>query len=56
MARAKHLLRSSDMPVSEMAQALGFNSAWYFSRFFQRRVHVSATAYRKRHTMAPSML
>lgn len=49
LARAKNLLRSSDMPVADIATALGFNSTWYFTHFFQQRVHVSPSAYRKKH-------
>ena len=49
LARAKNLLRSTDMPVAEIADALGFNSTWYFTHFFQQRVHVSPSTYRKRH-------
>ena len=48
LARAKNLLRSSDMPVAEIAKALGFNSTWYFSHFFQKNTHSSPAAYRKR--------
>jgi AraC-like DNA-binding protein len=53
LARAKNLLRSTDMPISEITKSLGFNSAWYFSHFFQRRAGISAAAYRKRHRVAP---
>jgi transcriptional regulator GlxA family with amidase domain len=47
LARAKNLLRSSDMPISEIATALGFRSGWYFAHFFQKRMKISAAAYRK---------
>ena len=33
LARAKNLLKSSDMPIAEIAETLGFNSTWYFSHF-----------------------
>ena len=49
LARAKNLLASSDMPVRDIAETLGFNSTWYFSHFFQRHLHSSPAAYRKRH-------
>lgn len=49
LARAKNLLASSDMPVKDIAETLGFNSTWYFSHFFQRHLHSSPAAYRKRH-------
>ena len=48
LARAKNLLRSSDMPVAEIARALGFKSTWYFAHFFRQRVRASPSAYRKR--------
>lgn len=48
LSRAKNLLRSSDMPISEIAAALGFRSGWYFAHFFKKRMKMSAAAYRKR--------
>ena len=48
LARAKNLLRSTDMPISDIAETLGFNSTWYFSHFFQKRARTSPAAYRKR--------
>ena len=48
LARAKNLLRSSDMPIAEIARTLGFRSSWYFSHFFRRETHTSPAAYRKR--------
>jgi AraC family transcriptional regulator len=47
LARAKNLLRSTNMPISDIAETLGFNSTWYFSHFFQKRCRTSAAAYRK---------
>ena len=52
LARAKNLLASSKMPVSEIARTLGFNSTWYFSHFFRRQTGLSAAAYRRRHKLA----
>ena len=49
LARAKNLLRSTDMPISEIAETLGFNSTWYFAHFFQKRCRTSAAAYRKKY-------
>ena len=46
LARARHLLASSDMPIAEIASLLGFNSPWYFAHFFQHETGQSATAYR----------
>lgn len=48
LVRAKNLLRSTDMPIGEIANRLGFNSTWYFAHFFQKRVRSSPAAYRKR--------
>jgi len=44
--RAMNMLRSSDMPISEMSRKLGFNSVWHFSHFFRDRVGQSPAAYR----------
>lgn len=49
LIRAKNLLASSDLPVQEIADALGFNSTWYFSHFFRRHARQSPAAYRKSH-------
>ena len=49
LMRAKNLLRSTEMPIAEIAETLGFNSTWYFAHFFQKRVQISAAAYRKKH-------
>ena len=46
LARAMNMLRSSDMPISEMSHKLGFNSVWHFSHFFRDRVGQSPAAYR----------
>lgn len=53
LARAKNLLRSTDMQIAEIARTLGFNSTWYFAHFFQQRIHMSAAAYRKKHKATP---
>lgn len=49
LVRAKNLLASSDLPVREIADTLGFNSTWYFSHFFRRHARQSPAAYRKSH-------
>ena len=49
LARAKNLLASSDMPVRDIAETLGFNSTWYFTHFFQKHAKTSPAAYRKQH-------
>ena len=49
LVRAKNLLASSDLPVREIADTLGFSSTWYFSHFFRRHARQSPAAYRKSH-------
>ena len=49
LVRAKNLLASSDMPVKDIAETLGFNSTWYFAHFFQKHMRSSPAAYRKQH-------
>ena len=43
---ARRLLAQGPQPVAEIAGALGFEDAAYFSRFFSRRSGVSPSAYR----------
>ena len=52
LARAKNLLKSSDMPIAEIAETLGFNSTWYFSHFFKKHAKTSAAKYRESNTQA----
>ena len=49
LARAKNLLRSTRMPISEIATTLGFKTNWYFAHFFRRRTKTSPAAYRMRY-------
>ena len=53
LARAKALLRSSEMPISEIAETLGFNSSWYFSHFFRRQTGASPADYRRGPSHSP---
>lgn len=48
LARARELLDSTDLPVTAVAQACGYDDALYFSRRFARTHGVSPTAYRAR--------
>jgi AraC family transcriptional activator of pobA len=44
---ARKLLTETRMPVSQVAQALGFTSAAYFTRAFQHRTGKTPSAFRK---------
>lgn len=46
IARACDLLQHSDMPVTEVAFAVGFNDPAYFSRVFRREIGKSPATYR----------
>lgn len=49
MARARHLLDTTDAPVAEVARAVGYDDPLYFSRRFRRTHGTSPTAYRAEH-------
>lgn len=44
---AERLLRETELPLNEIAQALGFANEYYFNSFFKRGSTVSPGAYRK---------
>ena len=48
--RAKALLKSGDISVSEVAFATGFESVAYFSRFFKKHTGQAPSEYLSRHT------
>ncbi len=48
LLEAKRQLHSTDSPVREIAYALGFEDAAYFTRFFTRRAGASPRAFRTR--------
>ena len=50
--RAKELLATTDLPVTEICMEVGFSSLGSFSALFARRVGVPPSAYRRR-THAP---
>lgn len=50
--RSKIQLLLTDRKVREISDALGFNSEFYFSRFFKRHSGFSPRAYRERHPWA----
>ncbi|WP_035847778.1 AraC family transcriptional regulator [Kitasatospora azatica] len=47
LSRAKRLLLSTDRPVREVAQAVGYDDPAYFTRLFTRRVGAAPTEFRR---------
>src|SRR5690606_21061481 len=47
LREAKHLLRTRNWRVFEIAYTLGFTEATHFNNFFKKRTNVSPTEYRK---------
>ncbi len=47
ITKAKHLLRSTDLPINQIAFTVGFEDPLYFSRLFHAAVGSSPTNYRK---------
>jgi AraC-like DNA-binding protein len=47
LARAKNLLKSSDIPIEEIAHTLGFKTNWYFAHFFTKATGISPRDYRR---------
>lgn len=50
MAKAVELLKGTDLPVAEIAQSLGYNDYFYFSKLFKKCHRVPPTRYRKGET------
>lgn len=48
LLEARRLLAFTEMPVAEVASAVGFDDAQYFSRFFAQRVGAAPSRYRLR--------
>lgn len=48
LAEAKHLLKYSHLPITEIAYMVGFKSSQYFSRIFKRAFGETPNEYRKR--------
>ena len=46
--RAKELLRTTSLPVAEIAERVGFKSLYYFSRCFHSKIGLSPIQYRAR--------
>jgi AraC-like DNA-binding protein/mannose-6-phosphate isomerase-like protein (cupin superfamily) len=47
IAKAQNLLRTTDMPVTRIAMALGFDSSQYFATTFRRLVGLTPRSYRE---------
>ena len=43
---AAQLLTSTDLPVAEIADSLGFSNPFYFSSFFKKQTGMTPSAYR----------
>lgn len=54
IARAKELLRDSDLSVTEICMAVGFESLGSFSTLFRKVAGVSPSAYRLRSNPTPT--
>ena len=50
--RAKEMLAARNSSIEEIARAVGYEDAFYFSRLFFNREHLSPTEYRKLHSRA----
>ena len=46
---ARHLLETTDYPVSKIALASGFSSQSYFSQVFRKELNMTPGEYRKKH-------
>lgn len=49
LEEAKHLLRSTDLPIVDIAPKLGFHSATYMHRAFRRSFGLTPAQYRRKH-------
>ncbi|MDJ1114272.1 AraC family transcriptional regulator [Microbacterium dauci] len=49
MARARHLLDTTDLPVAEIGRRVGMGDPFYFSRRFRLTHGMAPTAYREHH-------
>jgi AraC-like DNA-binding protein len=56
ISEAKRLLISGSLPVFEVAAAVGFKDAFYFSRFFRKNEGVTPSQYRKLHADEKALL
>jgi AraC family transcriptional regulator of arabinose operon len=49
ISRARNLLQSTTLPITHIAQAVGYTDALYFSRLFHQHYGVSPREYKKRY-------
>ena len=47
VSKAKDLLKLTDLSISEIAEAVGYQDHFYFSRVFKKTTAQSPSAYRK---------
>ena len=47
--KAKELLKNTNLPIHSIAQDLGMNSVFYFSRVFKEKIGVSPTQFRQKY-------
>lgn len=48
MSQAKYLLTETNMPINDIADNIGYDDPFYFSRIFKKHIGVSPSAYRKK--------
>lgn len=48
MSRAREMLDGTDLSIAQIAQRVGYDDAFYFSRRFKRLHHLTPTQYRER--------
>ena len=53
VAQAQERLRYSNERLTDIAEALGFSTLYYFSVVFKKEVGVSPSEYRKRYSTDP---
>lgn len=53
LQRACELLKSGESTVAQVAAAVGYDDAFYFSRLFAREIGLPPTAYRKTYALSP---
>jgi AraC-like DNA-binding protein len=54
LAKASQLLRETALPISEIAFACGFESTFYFSRIFKKKLRITPSDYRNSSLQAPN--